>query len=156
MNRLSILAIGLITVLTVPALLWAKGDMVLIEIKGSDLRSPIKITDSLLITRWRRIQSRWRLVAHISDDSGQFGAWALVVGGEPDVGREQFAVTAMPPALHRCAGLRSLFPSQGMMQLRQEGSDWVADQMSIAGRHQLRSRAIGKFDDWRVQPLLSS
>jgi len=37
--------LSLLASFTIPAPLWAKGDMVLVEIKGASLKSPIQITD---------------------------------------------------------------------------------------------------------------
>ena len=41
----SVATFGLLASFTMCAPLWAKGDMVLVEIKGADLKAPLKITD---------------------------------------------------------------------------------------------------------------
>ena len=44
MKRISVAMFGLLILILAPAL-WAKGDMVLIEVKAKSLRAPIEITD---------------------------------------------------------------------------------------------------------------
>jgi hypothetical protein len=45
MKRVLAIVCGLLVLLMAPAAAWAKGDMVLIEIRGGNLTAPLKITD---------------------------------------------------------------------------------------------------------------
>lgn len=62
--------------------------------------------------------------------------------------------TAFSAGPHGSAELRLLLPSQYMIELGQNGCNWLGDQLAALGRQELNSRTAGEFDEAEVVLLI--
>lgn len=91
MKRISVAMFGLLILLLAPVL-WAKGDMVLIEVKAKSLRAPIKITDTK-IQEFNVWAGPGVNDAGLQEAEGFIADWKKGAVAEPPTGLERYELS---------------------------------------------------------------